>query len=132
MTPEERLLRVLVVDDESLIRWAVSETLTRAGHDVVQASDGQSALRALGEMGQDIDAVLLDLRLPDCTDLTLLSRIRSLVPACAVVLMTAYATPEVAAEARALGAFAVMAKPFDVDGCERILRRAYSAASHQD
>jgi DNA-binding NtrC family response regulator len=130
MALDERPLRVLVVDDESLIRWAVSETLTQAGHDVVQACDGQSALRALRDTSKDIDAVLLDLRLPDSADLTLLSRIRSMAPDCAVVLMTAHATPEVAAQARALGAFDVMAKPFDVDGCERMLRRAHSAARH--
>jgi DNA-binding NtrC family response regulator len=53
-----------------------------------------------------------------------------MAPDCAVVLMTAHATPEVAAQARALGAFDVMAKPFDVDGCERMLRRAHSAARH--
>ena len=69
-------MRVLVVDDEALIRWAVSETLTTAGHDVVQAADARSALRTLGDSGGAIDVVLLDLRLPDCSDLTLLSRIR--------------------------------------------------------
>ena len=127
MTPEERPLRVLVVDDESLIRWAVSETLTRAGHDVVQASDAHSALRAVRDAGQELDVVLMDLRLPDSADLTLLSKIRRLVPACAGVLMTAHATPEVASDARALGAFEVMAKPFDMNGCEPMLRRAHNA-----
>jgi two-component system nitrogen regulation response regulator GlnG len=121
-------MRVLVVDDEALIRWAVNETLSQAGHDVVQATDARSALRALSDAHCAIDVVLLDLRLPDCTDLTLLSRIRTLSPDSAVVLMSAHAGAEVAAQARALGAFDVLPKPFDLEGCERTLQQACSAA----
>ena len=127
MAREDRLLHVLVVDDEALIRWAVAETLTQAGHQVLEARDGGSALRALAEAQPRIDVVLLDLRLPDCADLTLLSRIRRQSPGSAVVMMTAHATPELDAEARALGVYDVLAKPFDVNGCERILRQAHSA-----
>ena len=129
MAREDRSLRVLVVDDEALIRWAIAETLTRAGHKVMEARDGGSALRALADDQHHIDVVLLDLRLPDCADLTLLSRIRRQSPDCAVVMMTAYATPELDAEARALGVHDVMAKPFDVNGCERVLRQACVAAT---
>ena len=130
MRPEEGALRVLVVDDEALIRWAVTETLTRAGHDVLQASDARSALRALADAGRALDVALLDLRLPDSSDLTLLSRIRVLLPDCAVVLMSAHVSAEVAAEARAMGAFDVLPKPFDLDGCEQTLRQARSAIRH--
>ena len=127
MAPDRPSLRVLIVDDESLIRWAVAETLTKAGHEVVEAPDGGSALRALQDTREHVDVVLLDLRLPDCADLTLLSSIRRQSPGSAVVMMSAHATPEIAAEARALGAYDVIAKPFDVNGCERLLRQAYGA-----
>ena len=130
MARQDRLLRVLVVDDESLIRWAVVETLTQAGHQVVEARDAGSALRALADAPHQMDVVLLDLRLPDCADLTLLSQIRQGSPGTAVVMMTAHATPELAAEARALGVYDVMAKPFDVNGCERLLRQACVATRH--
>ena len=123
-------LCVLVVDDESLIRWAVAETLTQAGHEVLEAKDGGSALRALQDAKEHVDVVLLDLRLPDCADLTVLSSIRSQSPDSAVVMMSAHATPEIAAEARALGVYDVLAKPFDVNGCERVLRQAYVASRH--
>lgn len=123
-------MRVLVVDDEALIRWAVCETLTRAGHQVVEASDARSALRTLGDTHGAIDVVLLDLRLPDSTDLTLLSRIRTLSPDCAVVVMSAHASAEVAAEARAMGAFDVLPKPFDLEDCEQMLRLARGAVRH--
>jgi len=114
MTRDQSSLRVLVVDDESLIRWAVVETLTQAGHEVLEAGDGGSALLALRDAKEHVDVVLLDLRLPDCADLTVLSRIRSQSPDSAVVVMSAHATPEIAAEARALGVYDVLAKPFDV------------------
>lgn len=129
MAREDRLLRVLVVDDEPLIRWAVAETLTRAGHQVMEARDAGSALRALAESQHQVDVVLLDLRLPDCADLTLLSRIRRQSPDSAIVMMTAHATPELDAEARALGVYDILAKPFDVNGCECILRQAHGAAT---
>jgi len=126
MTRNEPSLRVLIVDDESLIRWAVAETLMQAGHEVLEAPDGGSALRALRD-SKHVDVVLLDLRLSDCADLSLLSRIRNQSPDSAVVMMSAHATPEIAAEARALGVYDVLAKPFDVNGCERVLRQAHIA-----
>ena len=128
MAQEHGPLRVLVVDDEALIRWAVAETLVQAGLDVVEARDAQSALAAVSEARQAFDVILLDLRLPDCADLTLLSRIRQQSPESAVVMMTAYATSEVAAEAWKLGVYDVLLKPFDVTGCERIVRQADAAA----
>ena len=124
----DRPLRVLVVDDEALIRWAVSETLTQAGHEVFEARDGQSAVQAMDLAARPFDVVLLDLKLPDCNDLTLLSRIRSQSPDSAVVMMTAYATAEVVAEASAMGVSEVLPKPFDVNGCERVVRHAVAAS----
>jgi DNA-binding NtrC family response regulator len=116
-------LRLLVVEDEALLRWAIVETLTSAGHDVVQAGDGAAARRAIAEA--PIDAVLLDFRLPDSNDLSLLADIRRLSPATAVVMMTAHGTPETLAGARALGVYDVLAKPFDVGDVERVLLDAH-------
>jgi len=59
-----------------------------------------------------------------------LSRIRVLVPDCAVVLMSAHASAEIAAAARAMGAFDILPKPFDLDGCEQTLRQARNAVRH--
>jgi DNA-binding NtrC family response regulator len=122
-------LRVLVVDDELLIRWSVAETLGAAGHSVVQASDGRSAMAALGSMG-DVDVVLLDYRLPDSDDLTLLGKIRRAAPDAAVVMMTAYGTPDMVNGALALGAQRVMTKPFDMHELDTVIRRAHASRVH--
>ncbi len=113
--------RVLVVDDEFLIRWSIAETLGAAGHDVTEASDAASALAAL-EKTPDPDLVLLDFRLPDSNDLGLLAKIRSLAPASAVVMMTAFGTPEVTAGALRLGACKVLSKPFNMHDLEDIVQ----------
>ena len=114
-------MRVLVVDDEFLIRWSIAETLGAAGHEVTEAQDAASALASLEET-PDPDVVLLDFRLPDSNDLGLLAKIRRLAPASAVVMMTAFGTPEVTAGALQLGACKVLSKPFNMHDLEDIVR----------
>ena len=121
-------LCVLVVDDEMLIRWSISEALTGSGHDVVEASNAEDALEAMASAPRPIDVVLLDYRLPDSTDLGLLARIRRTCPESAVVLMTAFGTPEVTRDALSLGAYQVLDKPFDMHGLDSLVRRAHAAA----
>ena len=120
-------LRVLVVEDEALIRWSIGETLASAGHTVVEASDGTSAVRALDGGSQPIDVVLLDYRLPDSNDLGLLARIRQLLPRAAILLMTAFGTPEITRGALELGAHGVVDKPFDMQALEPMLLQAHAS-----
>jgi DNA-binding NtrC family response regulator len=110
---KESPLRVLVVDDEPLIRWSLVETLTELGYVTVEAGDAASALRALDEH-DGFDAVVLDYRLPDSNDLALLATIRRRVPDAPVIMMTAFGTPEVTGGAMKLGAYRVVPKPFDM------------------
>ena len=120
-------LRVLIVEDEALIRWAVAEAFTAAGHHVLEAGDAATARRLVAEATQPLDAILLDLRLPDSNDLSLLSALRRATPTTAVVMMTAHGTQEDAANAKALGAFEVVEKPFDVHQIEQVVVAAYRA-----
>ena len=112
---------VLVVDDELLIRWSVSETLSELGFDVEQASDASAALRAVSTAALPFDIVVLDLRLPDMKDLSLLGTIRQLLPGAALILMTAFGTPEIISDAQALGAM-VLNKPFELDELKRLVQ----------
>ncbi len=106
--------RVLVVDDELLIRWSLCETLSDHGYTVLEAEDGQGAVRTLSDATELPDVVLLDFRLPDSTDLNLLERIIRMVPEGRVILMTEYGTPELTNEALERGAFTVLHKPFEL------------------
>jgi DNA-binding NtrC family response regulator len=109
-----RARRVLVVDDEALIRWSLAQTLEDCGCEVEQASDASGAL-ARAASGEAFDVILLDFRLPDSSDLGLLAKLRRLLPGAAVVLMSAYSTPDVAQGALDLGAVRVVSKPFEMD-----------------
>ena len=129
MTENFRTLRVLVVEDEFLIRWSITETLAHAGHTVIEAAHGATAVMALKNDTERIDAVVLDYRLPDSDDLTLLSTVRRLSPASAVVLMTAFGTPEVVKGALDLGVYHVLHKPFEMHDLESLLREACGAGS---
>jgi two-component system, response regulator, stage 0 sporulation protein F len=127
MTKSSPPLRVLVVDDEFLIRWSLVETLTDTGHEAVEAKDGQSAVRVLSESAIPFDVVLLDLRLPDSNDLTLLSQVRRLFPSTQVILMTAYGSPEVVKGATDLGAFRVVSKPLEMADVPALVSQAHAA-----
>ena len=123
-------LRVLVVDDEALIRWSLSETLTEGGHLVTEAADGEAALRTLTDGAPAFDVVLLDYRLPDSNDLTLLSRIRQAAPTAVVIMMTAFSTPEMSNDALHLGAYRVVPKPFEVHDMADLVLEAHASVRH--
>jgi DNA-binding NtrC family response regulator len=118
-------MRVLVVDDELLIRWSLHEALAANGWSVTEAGDAQTALKALTDGAELPDVVLLDYRLPDSDDLRLLASVLKLAPEGQVILMTAYGTPEVAEGALQLGAYRVVAKPFEVDEMAALVRQAH-------
>jgi two-component system response regulator PilR (NtrC family) len=117
----------LVVDDEALIRWSLSETLGDSGHLVSEAGDGESALRMLTVGAERFDVVLLDYHLPDSHDLVLLSAIRQAAPDTAVIMMTAFSTPEMADSAGRIGAYRVVPKPFEMHEMASLVLEAHAS-----
>jgi len=116
---------ILVVDDEDLIRWSLSERLRSEGCTVVEAEDGQ---RALERASDDVDLALLDYRLPDTDGLSLLRRLKKRHPQLLAMFLTAYATTETAVEAMEAGAFHLEKKPFDLDEIVLLVRAALDAS----
>jgi DNA-binding NtrC family response regulator len=121
--------QVLVVDDEALIRWSVSEALADAGWRVQQAATGAEARAAVDRLLGAPFVVLLDLRLPDVADLSLMQDLRTRRPDVPVVIMTAHGTPEQARAAWDAGVYRVVDKPFDIGTVVRLLDEAYTAAA---
>jgi DNA-binding NtrC family response regulator len=130
MLPGTRFLTVLVVDDEALLRWSIAEVLRRSGHTVIEAASADTAREAISHTMEPIDVVLLDYRLPGSNDLQLLEEVRQRLPQSAVVLMTAYGTPEVVQGAWDRGAACILGKPFDMYNLEGLITDAYRASRH--
>ena len=103
---------ILVVDDEELIRWSLTERLRAEGHDVLEAETGA---RALEQLREGVDLVLLDYKLPDLDGLTILKKIKEFDPDILVILLTAYASVDTAVEAMKEGAYHFANKPFNLD-----------------
>lgn len=131
MTQTPRLT-VLVVDDESLLRWALGELLRRIGHTVLEAKSAADAREAMSRAPAPIDVVLLDHRLPDSNDLRLLEEVRRRLPRAAVVLMTAFGTPEMVEGAMNRGVYRVVDKPFDMHDVEALVIDAHRASRHHE
>jgi two-component system response regulator AtoC len=112
---------ILVVDDESLLRWSLRERLTKEGYDVLEAG---RASEAYDQLRGDVDLVLLDFKLPDGNGIDILRRVKEQSPDILVILMTAFSTVENAVEAMKLGAYHYVNKPFNLDEVVLLVEKA--------
>ena len=112
---------VLVVDDESLIRWSLTERLKAEHYQVLEAETGRAALEKLPE---GVDLVLLDYKLPDTDGVSVLRKIKEFDQDILVILLTAYASVETAVEAMKFGAYHFANKPFNLDDVVGTVERA--------
>lgn len=119
--------RILVVDDESSARGALSEILQDEGYKVRTAADGFRALAAASEFAPDV--VLTDLKMPGMDGLSLMERIKETQPDSAVVLMTAFGAVESAVEAMRAGAANYLTKPLNSDELLLVLERCLESVA---
>lgn len=102
---------ILVVDDDPLFRWALSEVLERAGYRVHPAATGEDGLAAIRDCQPGV--VLLDIGLPDLHGFRVLEAIHQVRPNLPVLMVTADPRPETRQQALRLGAYAYFEKPYD-------------------
>jgi len=114
--------RILVVDDDAVVRMTLGASLELEGFEVVEATCGEAALALAKET--TFDLVLSDIRMPGMDGGELLGKLKELRPETPVVLMTAYAHDDVVQDATQKGVFAVLTKPFEVEEASRMLARA--------
>ncbi|RME49910.1 MAG: response regulator [Caldilineae bacterium] len=102
---------ILVVDDDTALCYSLALLLRRAGYTVTTASHPRQALQCL--QAQTYDLVFLDIKMPDIDGLALLSYIRRSYPQTAILILSAYTTPALAAETIRRGACACLSKPLN-------------------
>jgi CheY-like chemotaxis protein len=105
-------LKVLVVDDEAVMRDLFAQVLEIKGHQVFKADTGQKAVDMVRR--NDYDIVFLDFMMPDMNGVETLKLLKKMKPNIAVVMMTGFATEEKLREAILLDASDFLAKPFDI------------------
>jgi DNA-binding NtrC family response regulator len=115
--------RVLVVDDERLVRWSLGQRLTARGWNVTEAASAAEAVNAPAP-----DAAILDYKLPDGDGIEVLRRLRHVDPDLPVIMLTAHQDTELIVEAMKAGASDYLTKPFDVDEVVLRMTRAVEAA----
>jgi DNA-binding NtrC family response regulator len=115
------MARILIVDDQEMMRDSLAATLAREGHEIVAAGDGPAAISRLE--GSRFDLLITDLKMPRMTGIELLTEARKLRPEMPVVMMTAFATVQTAVEAMRLGAYDYIQKPFDGDEIKILIDR---------
>src|SRR5438874_11410392 len=117
-----RKIRVLVVDDDSLLRRLVADQLSRSNFETSPAASGKEALDKLTD--SDYDVVLLDIMMPDMSGLEALREIRKLEDPPEVVMLTADTSLATGIEAMRHGAYDYLTKPATLDEMEAVLRKA--------
>ena len=115
-------IRVLIIEDEKLIRWSLRQKFEARGYEVTESENGRMALEALED--GFFDLIMLDYKLPDMTGLDVLRKLRETDADVVVIMMTAFSTIESAVDAIKLGAYDYIAKPFDMHD---LLRKADKA-----
>ncbi len=121
----------MVVDDERELRESISQKLTSMNHNVLQAEDGEEALRIIRERGTDTPAsihmVLLDMNMPKMNGLETLKEIRHFDPSIIVLIITAYGNIRDAVEAMREGAYNYFEKPIQESDIEDVVKMAGDA-----
>ena len=114
--------RILVVDDEDVVRESLREWFIEDGYPVDTAADAREALKKIEEAVWDI--LLLDIKMPGMDGLELQQKVRTILPDAIIIIITAYASVDTAVQALKDGAYDYITKPFDPDDLQHIINNA--------
>lgn len=105
--------KLLVIDDESIVRTSCKRVLSPEGYEVRLAANAFEGIRLMEE--EQFDVVLTDLKMPDMDGITVLETIKERWPETQVIVITGYQTVDTAVKSIKLGAFDYIEKPFTPD-----------------
>jgi DNA-binding NtrC family response regulator len=121
---DEKLIKVLLVDDEVKLLESVSERLSLRDFEVTTATDGKKAIKAA--KGDKFDVAIVDLRMPGMDGTEVLKTLKKRHKWLEVIILTGYGSIDSAAECTRLGAFGYLEKPADFDKLIDVLKQAYT------
>jgi DNA-binding NtrC family response regulator len=119
--------RILVVDDEKIVRESLYHWFIEEGYQVETAEDGETALRIFDK--SKFDLLLVDMKMPGMSGLELLSKIKEIDKETIVILITAFASVPTAIKALKDGAYDYVTKPVDPDELEHLVKKALEQKS---
>ncbi len=119
--------KVLIIDDEKLLRWSLNQNLTNAGYSIIEAADGTEGIKRFNDESPDI--VLLDIHLPDISGINVLEKIKSITSQAIVIMITAYGDIQTAVKTIKLGAYDFVEKPFNMEKLNILLEKATETIS---
>jgi DNA-binding NtrC family response regulator len=117
--------RILIVDDDKLVRWTLTQKCTEFGYFSLEASSGEEALRML--QTDPVDAILLDVHLPDLSGIEILEKLKQAGETRSVIMMTADPQLDDVKAALRLGAYDFVSKPLNFDELSVTLQNALDA-----
>ncbi len=120
-------IKILIVDDEQIVRDSLTHWFEEDGYQVSSAEDGFDVLRDLYPGKYDI--MLVDIKMPKISGLELLEKVREIDPECIIVIITAYASVPTAVQALKQGAFDYVTKPIDPDELSHLIKNAIKQKS---
>jgi len=123
----DRKGRILVVDDEELVRWSLEQALSPDGHKVKSVGSGEEALEEFKRDGYDL--VILDIKLPGIDGIEVLKQMQKINPASLVIMITAHGGVANAVEAMKCGAHDYLQKPFEIEEVKVTVQKALEIAA---
>ena len=121
--------KILVIDDETIVRTSCERTLTPEGYEVISTSGGQEGIEYL--QNQSFELVLLDLKMPDIDGMEILARINKEWSDTKVIMITGYSTVDTAVQALRYGAYNFIEKPFTPDSLLNAVKEVFDGSTDE-
>jgi DNA-binding NtrC family response regulator len=119
-----RSYKILIADNEYLIRWSLGQALSQQGYEVVSVEDGKKAIEAA--TAQHFDFIITDIYMPELDGWHVLEMARQVQPQPRVIIITAKGSEDTGRIAKERGAWAYVEKPYIIDRIKELLKETFT------